>query len=164
LAGRISFIKDNYNTYSEFAGQTMQEIFSQEQLGEAIKKEVETFETTIFINDGNGKFHCKKLPVEIQFAPVMDILVGDYDLDGRSDLVLGGNFYSVKPSMGRYDASFGWYLKGDGDGNFTVFSPKQSGLDISGEIRKIRELKIKNKRYLVVGVNNQKIVLFEMEN
>ena len=164
LAERISMIEDNYNTYAEFAGQTLQEIFSEEQLQEAIKKEVETFETALFINNGKGKFEHRALPVEIQFAPVMDIMLDDYDLDGQTDIVLGGNFNSVKPSMGRYDASYGWFLKGMGEGEFSVFSPGQSGFNVKGEIRKIKEINIKDKKYLVIGVNNQKVVPFRLNN
>ncbi len=56
------------------------------------------------------------LPSEAQFSPVRDILVRDVNKDGITDLVLVGNDYAVRPSYGRYDASYGWCLPGKQDG------------------------------------------------
>ena len=164
LAGSISFIKDKYNSYSDFAGSTLQEIFPENLLDKAIVKEVETFESLVFLNDGDGFFKRIKLPVEIQFSPVMDMLFDDFDKDGIIDMVLGGNFNSVKPSIGRYDAGYGWYLKGKGNGYFTVMYPNYSGFNVTGEIRKIHNIKIKDNDYLLVGINDKEIVTFELNS
>ena len=44
----------------------------------------------------NGKFAIEKLPNTAQVSPVGDILVRDFDLDGKMDLALVGNDYSAK--------------------------------------------------------------------
>ena len=59
-----------------------------------------------------------------------------------------------------YDASFGCYLKGNGDGSFEFVPAKQSGLRLSGEARDFATLKIGKKRLLVVARNNAAMQVF----
>jgi len=56
------------------------------------------------------------LPIEAQFAPVNSILCNDFDNDGHLDLLLAGNEYQVEVMIGRYDASYGLLLRGNGKG------------------------------------------------
>ena len=42
------------------------------------------------------------------------ILCEDLDEDGVLDLLLAGNEYQADVMIGRYDASYGCFLKGDG--------------------------------------------------
>ena len=97
-----------------------------------------------------------------QFSPVRDILPGDFNKDGSPDLILGGNDYSVRPSMGRYDASFGWFLSGTGGSDFRTLLPSESGLKIKGDARKIVTLKVSGKQYIIAAVNNGEIQIFEL--
>jgi len=62
----------------------------------------------------DGTFELHALPVEAQFAPIYASLAGDFDGDGKIDLVTAGNFSGVTPLEGRYDASYGLLLHGDG--------------------------------------------------
>ena len=68
--------------------------------------------TCYFENMGNGKFVKHILPVEAQFSPVNAIICDDLDNDGIKDLLLAGNEYQMEVMMGRYDASYGCFLKG----------------------------------------------------
>ena len=52
--------------------------------------------------------------MEAQFAPVTAIVADDFDGDGRTDLLLAGNEFGIPPLFGRYDASYGLLLHGDG--------------------------------------------------
>jgi hypothetical protein len=57
-------------------------------------------ETVVLINQGNGKFAIKRLPLEAQLTPIYAICVDDFDQDGIKDIILGGNLYGVKPEAG----------------------------------------------------------------
>ena len=111
------------------------------------------FESCVFSNNGDGTFKIKELPKIAQISPVRDIAFHDYNLDGQLDLVLVGNNYSVRPSIGRYDASYGWCLLGENHG-YSTMMPTESGLRINGDARKIIPIEVMGKQYLVTAVNN----------
>src|SRR2546422_11588931 len=80
-------------------------------------------------------FRSHALPTEAQFAPIYASLAGDFDGDGRTDLVTAGNFSGVTPVEGRYDASYGLFLRGDGHGQFAAVAMERSGLAIEGQVQ-----------------------------
>ena len=108
--------------------------------------------------------HGSALPAEAQFSQVRDILVQDFNKDGIMDLALVGNDYAVRPSYGRYDASYGWCLLGNKDGNFEALMPVKSGFIVKGDARRIAPVTINGKQYIVVTVNNGNLHLFKRIN
>jgi hypothetical protein len=157
---QMPFLKKKYLLFSEYAEQSVSDIFTPEQLQNTVKLEANNLQSAVFLNDGKGNFEMKPLPVEAQFAPVYAILAEDVDSDGKTDLVLGGNFYRSKPEVGIYDGSYGWFLKGDGKGSFAAQTPSQSGFFVKGEIRSLLNLKTKKSKLLLVGKNNQGMEVF----
>jgi hypothetical protein len=162
LASQIGGLEKQYPNYSDFGGKTAEDIFGENLLQQSIIKKAVLFESCIFLNNGDGTFKVKKLPVEAQFSPVRDILVRDINEDEKPDLILAGNDYAVRPSLGRYDASFGWCLLADPSDCFKVLMPVQSGLKIKGDARKIRQIEIAGKPFLVAAVNNGELQVFNM--
>jgi hypothetical protein len=160
LISQMPQMKKKYLKFSSFKEQAIADIFTPEQLKGAIKHEAVRLETTLFLNDGKGGFSTGQLPLQAQLSPVFAILPEDFDGDGKVDLLLGGNFYNAKPEAGRYDASFGCFLKGNGDGSFAFVPAKQSGLRLSGEARDFATLKIGKKRLLLVARNNAAMQVF----
>jgi hypothetical protein len=78
------------------------------------------------------------------------------------DLVLAGNNYVVRPSYGRYDASYGWCLLGDTTHNYRALMPVESGLIIKGDARKIVPIDVAGKHYLVATVNDGDLQIFQL--
>jgi hypothetical protein len=74
------------------------------------------------------------------------------------DILLGGNQYRVKPEMGRYDASYGALLLGDGNGKFACVPARSNGLSIDGEVRDIIAIKSGKRTVLVCSRNNNSVV------
>ena len=161
LAGQITGLNKKYPVYSDFGGKTPLDIFGKNLLDQSIVKKSVLFESCLFINNGNGIFEIRKLPVMAQFSPVRDIMASDFNLDGNMDLILAGNDYAVRPSYGRYDASYGWCLLSDTAHNYRTLMPVESGLKIRGDARKILPVKIAGKQYLVAGVNNGNLLIFQ---
>jgi hypothetical protein len=162
LSGQIAGLEKKYPNYSDFGGKTARDIFGKEAIDQSSKKSAVLFESCVFLNNGNGTFKISKLPVEAQFSPVRDIIIRDLDSDGKQDLILTGNDYLTNPSYGRYDASYGWCLRGDGMCNYKALMPGESGLKISGDGRKIIPIEIKGKHYLVSAVNNGDMQIFQI--
>jgi hypothetical protein len=162
LVALLPSLKGKYLKYDRYKEQTIDDIFTSSQLKKAIKLEAYNFESSIFLNNKNGTFNRKPLPIEAQFSPVYAINYNDLDGDGKKDLLVAGNFYEAKPEVGIYDANYGLVLKGDGNGNFTPLSPGKTGITVKGEVKNVVEIKRKDgTRKLIFILNNQAPVIYK---
>lgn len=163
LVKQIPSLKKKYLKYETFKDETITDIFSPEQLKDALELKAFEFSSSVALNNGKGQFTLAPLPLEAQFSPMFGIEVGDFDKDGLVDLVTGGNFYKVKPEVGRYDATYGLFLKGDGKGKFRAIPAQESGIHVEGEIRDIISLKTGNDSVLIFSRNNDAVKVYRME-
>lgn len=161
LVGQIPQLKKRYLKYRDFAEQRVEDIFTPAQLQNALKYEAKEMRSCILINEGKGKFSLKPLPVEAQVSPAYGLLVKDFDGDGNLDILMGGNLYGVKPEIGRFDSSYGLYLRGNGKAVFTPVPARDSGLRLEGEVRDFQVIKIRGKEVLLVARNNEPLQVFE---
>jgi len=161
LERQINGLKERFPKYSDFGGKTVRDIFGEDAVNHAMVKKAVLFESCLFLNDGQAHFNIRKLPVFAQFSPVRDILAEDMDHNGTIDMVLAGNDYTARPSLGRYDASFGWVMPGKGNHRFSMLRPVESGLKINGDARKICSVQIAGDEYIIVSVNNGNLQIFK---
>ena len=164
IAGRdelvrlIPQLRSKYPSYAAFGASGIEDIIPATELARAAVLEAREFATSVALNMGNGTFELHPLPTEAQFAPVYAALADDFDRDGHVDLLLGGNFYGVTPVQGRYDASYGQLLRGDGTGRFDVVDLDASGLVIEGQVRHMATIKgPRGERLIVVARNNDRV-------
>jgi len=163
LVMQMPSLKKKYLKYSDYKNQTIQNIFTPEQLQGTVEQKVYTTQTSILLNQGSGQFKLVPLPVQAQFSPVYGLCVEDFDGDGNPDILMGGNFYRSKPEVGMYDASYGLMLKGDGKGNFQPLSAAQSGFFVKGEIRDMIPIQIGKRSMVIVAKNNAPVEIFEIQ-
>jgi hypothetical protein len=159
LVAVLPYLKKKYLRYEHYKEQTIHDIFSKEQLNKATRLEAYQMRSMVFINNKKGVFESRPLPVPAQFSVMYGMAITDYDKDGNTDLLMGGNFYQSKPEVGIYDASYGLLLKGDGKGNFTALTPQQSGICIKGAIRDILPINIGKRKVMLIAKNNDRIQL-----
>ena len=131
-----------------------------DQLKAARMLQANTFASAIARNDGK-RFLLEPLPIAAQLAPVNAVIAADFDHDGHLDLLLGGNFFGVPPAQGRYDASHGVLLRGDGHGRFVSMDAPHSGLEIDGQVRRMREVRTPNGSLVAVARNNDRLLLLQ---
>jgi hypothetical protein len=161
LEAQLPMLKKKFLHFNEYAGKTMEEVFTPEQLQHARVLSVNETRSCVFINDGKGNFGKQALPLMAQLAPVFGALPADLNGDGITDLLLAGNFYGLKPQTGRLDASYGVTLLADGKGHYTFTPSAASGLLVKGEARDIKTIAAANgTHYIVVAMNNQPLYLF----
>jgi hypothetical protein len=168
LMGRDDFVKampqlrSKYDSYAKFGAARVEDIFPSDQLDNATVLEAHLFASSVALSKGDGTFDLQPLPMEAQFAPVYATLADDFDRDGHADILLGGNFSGVTPLRGKYDASYGLLLRGDGTGRFAAVSLEESGLVIEGEVRDMKALRHAGAgRVVVVARNNDRLQILQ---
>lgn len=158
LIMQLPYLKKKYLRFKNYQDQQISDIFAPEQLEKAKVLQAHTFETSVWLNVGD-KFEKRVLPIEAQFSPVYAICVQDFNDDGNTDILIGGNLYRAKPETGIYDGSRGLLLFGCGDGSFESISSKESGVNIKGEVRAFSEVMYRGMKVIIVGKNNDLIEL-----
>jgi hypothetical protein len=163
LTDQLPSVKKLTLKHEDFAQKTIQDLFPPDLLEKSLVKTINYAASCIAVNEGNGKFTVHKLPLMTQLSCINSILCTDVNRDGFTDLVMGGNCFGFLPQFARMDASFGHVLLNNGKGGFTGLPGRQSGLELTGVIRDIKEIPAKNGRYLLVLQNNEMPVLLRMK-
>jgi hypothetical protein len=162
LAGQVPSIKKKFLLNKDYAHATADDIFQGKGKEGLLKLHCNETRTCYFENTGNGKFVKHVLPVEAQFAPVNAIICEDLDDDGYKDLLIAGNEYQAEVMTGRYDASYGLFLKGDGK-KFIPVPAVKSGFMVRGDVKDLALLKSPtNKNLILAAVNNDSLRVFSI--
>lgn len=163
LARRMPSFKKRFLRNTDFANADLSRLFPDEMLKNAIDLHCNELHSCWFENLGNGKFRKHILPAEAQFAPVNAIVAHDLDGDGKVDLLLAGNEYQAEVMTGRYDASYGLYLKGRGDGNFQPVDRISDGIFIKGDVKDLQLIKNAAGDWLILAaVNDDRLRVFRV--
>jgi hypothetical protein len=164
ISREMPFVKERFATYRAFGSASVEEI-----LGARFKEvkflEANTLDSMVFLNRGDH-FEARPLPAEAQFAPAFGVCVSDFDGDSHQDIFLTQNFFGVKPEESRYDGGVGLLLKGNGKGEFSAISAKNSGIQIFGQQRgcAAADFDGDGKIDLVVTQNNGATKLYRNRN
>lgn len=173
LQKQMPTIKKKFVKFTDYAGKKINEVLDEDQLKQALRKEVFTGATALLINNGNrtggserAKLTFQPLPTEAQLSPVCGVVFTDYDRDGRTDLLLAGNFFDVLPEIGRYDANYGLVLRNRGKAtkgtvNYEAINPTRSGFFVRGQIRQMTQLA---QGQIVLAKNNDRAQVFTLNN
>jgi hypothetical protein len=164
LEESMPFLKKQNLKHAVYAVKSVQELIPAEVLRKAIVKEFNYSASCIAINNGNGKFVVKKFPPMVQLSSVNVIHSIDVNNDNMPDFITGGNLFDFQPQLERLDASLGDVLINDGKGNLERLEPKQTALEIRGELRDIAEIHGKNKRYILIAQNDEMPLLYMLNN
>ncbi len=162
LNGQSPLFRSKFNSYEGFAKADINTLFSDKELENA-KTLTGNYDRSIYLeNLGNGQFNPIELPWETQMAPINSIAIVDYNKDGYDDVLLVGNDYGNEVFIGKYDASNGFLLQGDGKGNFEIVDIQKSGFITQGDTKDITLVKnVKgNDPYIIVSQNRGPIKAF----
>lgn len=163
LQDGLPFLKKQNLHYTAYAQKTVQELFTSEQLKNAVVKKIDFMSSIVAIHSGNGKFTVQPLPETVQLSSVKTIATADINKDGFTDLIVGGNEFNFQPQLGRLDANTGLVLVNDGKGNFKVLSPEASGIDLKGMVRDIASISVKGEQHFLFLQNDELPVLFRIK-
>jgi enediyne biosynthesis protein E4 len=155
-------LKKKYLSYQKFANAEFKDFFSQQLIDNSLIYTATTLESVYIENLGQNSFNISPLPKQSQFSTVNTILVDDFNNDHHLDLLLGGNFFRSNIQIGRYDASYGNVLLGDGKGSFIALPNSKTGISWRGPVRKIVPIQIGKTSYDVVITNNDSIKFIKL--
>lgn len=159
LTAQLPALRKNILKYEEYAGKTYDALFSPEIREQAFSYQAEHLQSSILWNDGTG-FRLTSLPPEAQISPMFGIVADDLNGDNIMDIWLGGNFYGLKPQVGRHSSGRGVFLAGLGGENFQYVSHIKSGIYTPGEVRDAIIVQQGQNKTLVVGRNNDNLLVF----
>ena len=158
LASQVVSLKKKYSSYKSFAGQTIEQILSKEQLESSQKLKVSTLKTGYLRND-SGVFTFVPFNRDFQVAPVLTFCKFDFDNDGEDDILAAGNYFGVQPFHGRLDSFTGALIK-DAD---HILPGDQIGLNFAQKsIRQLNVISFKGSHYLLATPNNEEIQRYQL--
>jgi hypothetical protein len=161
MVNQIGVLRKKFPDYASYSTATLTDIFSPGDLKGAVVLSATELRTVFFKNTGS-RFEKHLLPQEAQFAPVYAIEVFDYNRDGNPDFLLAGNQSANCVKIGVIDANYGQLFEGDGRGNFKYIPQLKSGLSLTGDVKSLKFLTIRGRRYLLAGINNYGVVTYRM--
>ncbi|SIP92919.1 VCBS repeat-containing protein [Maribacter ulvicola] len=158
LSSQLVSLRKNFNTYSSFAGKSMEEILGENMLSNAAVLEVHTLSSG-YLQNNDGEFTYVPFNYKLQLAPIMAFLEFDFNGDNKTEVLATGNYFGVKPYHGRFD-SFPGVLIEDST-KFTLAN--KLGLDLTGKsIRGMNIINFNNNKYLLLTFNNEAAEVYKI--
>lgn len=158
FADQVPAIKKQFLHHTDYAKATCDDIFKGRPKDSLTRFTCTETRSCWFENLGGGQFKRHFLPQEAQFAPVNAIICDDLDGDGVTDLLLAGNEYQTDVMTGRYDASYGCFLKGIAGRNFLAIPPTRSGFIVCGDVKDMALIRsAKGQKMVIIGINNDSL-------
>ena len=81
----------------------------------------------------------------------------------KRDIIISGNLYGSEVETPRADASYGLFLKGNGEGDFKSISPKESRLYVMGDVKSSSLITLfGNNTGIIFAKNKNTLQLFKI--
>lgn len=158
FADQVPAIKKQFLHHADYAKATFDDIFKDRPKNSLRRYTCTETRSCWLENLGGGRFKRHVLPQEAQFAPVNAILCDDLDGDGVTDLLLAGNEYQNEVMTGRYDASYGCFLKGIAHKDFLAVPPARSGFVVRGDVKDMALIGgAKGRKMVIIAINNDSL-------
>ena len=149
LVGQLPAFRKRFNDYASYSRASLDDLLTSEEKESAAKLTMVQMQSCFVRNDGN-RFVLQSLPIEMQIAPVFAVAVLDVNGDGNLDIIAGGNLTGTRSRTGKMTGNTGFVFLGDGQGGFDCVSPSETGLQWTGDVRKI----VVDGETMIVGINN----------
>jgi len=159
LSSQIVSLRKKFNSYSKFAGKSINEIFEDYVLKESSILEVQELRSG-YLENSEGEFEFVPFGDELQITPLLSFLKHDFDKDGNDAILVGGNYFGVKPYHGRFGSFLGALIKNKDD----IILGNKIGLDFAQKsVRHLNIINLKNRSYLLATVHNDSVQVYRIE-
>ncbi len=161
LVKQIPSIRKKYNTHAQYGEATVSDMFTEEELSDALILSANSMQSVILENLGNGKFKFIPLPKQAQLAPIYGILPFDVDTDGKLDILLIGNDFGVELQQGRADAFYGLALMNKGNFQFEAIASQRSHFFVPHAGIGLVDVMVNNQALILATQNNEALKVFQ---
>ncbi len=158
MASQLVFLKKKFNRNSDFAGKDITEILEEEQLAKATVLNVNELRSGVLKNE-NGSYTFVPFEKELQIAPITAFATFDFDGDKKPEVLVGGNYFGVKPYHGRFDSFPGALIN---DENNVLLGDEIGLRFMNKSIRHLDIISLNNQSYLLVTINNDQAQLYQI--
>ncbi|MFC2109142.1 VCBS repeat-containing protein [Bacteroidota bacterium] len=159
---QVPSLQKNIKSYKQFASLSLGGIYGETTLKKAVHFTTHTLETKLLRNNKGKSFEWQALPKQVQFGPSLGTEVADVNNDGYKDIIGVGTVYEAEVETIRYDASKGYVLLGDENGQFT-YKTEMSGFT-SKQSKAIQKISIKGEDCFLLLNKNSKIEVVKFIN
>lgn len=149
----------DFQTFQSFASASLQDIYTEPALAQALRFEVNELRSGVLLNDGHGRFEFTPLPALAQISPGFGLSVLHLNDDQYPDLVMLQNHYTPQRETTRMSAGLGVVLLGDGQGGFNAVWPANSGLIVPGDGKSLAVTLTRDGRFRLLAAQNNDTVL-----
>jgi len=157
ILSQVPSLKKSIMYYKDFAVMPIAQFFTEKNPSYL---EIKELRSVLFLSEGQ-KFRKVPLPLQARFDPIYALHISDLDGDGIEDILTGGNLYKVKPEFGRFDASSGWFFKGQlGLNGYSL--TEGISLGIKGQIRDIKEITAQGKKLIFFAKHEAELEIVEI--
>jgi len=151
-------VADRLQNYHTYASAVLTEIYPFEKLASARRLQANCMDSSLFLNDGTGRFTRTALPRPAQISPGFGIVLRDVDLDGRPDCYVVHNHFNPMEEVGEMASGLSQLLlnTGEVESLFRAEGSAESGLEVPGDAKSLGAGDLDGDGLVdfVVGVNS----------
>lgn len=157
LTGQMIQLRKGFESYTDYAGLTIEEILGKEALEQAQLLEVNELRSGYLRNDKDS-FEFIPFDFLLQQSPITAFQKDDFLGTGNPQMLVGGNYFGVKPYHGRFDSFPGALIISENQTELT----SEMGLNFSNKsVRSLDTFDMEGQKYLLVVYNDDKAEMFQ---
>ncbi|MFM2441798.1 MAG: hypothetical protein RL449_439, partial [Bacteroidota bacterium] len=144
--------------YKDYGKITQDDFLTEKEKAKASKLSFTENASMYIENLGEGHFKAKALPDMAQLSSMNGMQILDVNSDGYLDILYVGNNFANEVSMGRYDASNGGVLLGNGKG-FTY--AQNSGMMVPADAKSLVGIQVGSELAFIAMQNRGPMKVFK---
>ncbi|MFC4992318.1 hypothetical protein [Rubritalea tangerina] len=153
-------VSEQFKTYHDFASASLQDIYG-ERLDAAQQFVCNSMQSGVWINQ-QSSFFWLPLPWQAQLSPINAIASGDFDADGKIELILAQNHFSNWIETGLWRGTPGTHLEWNGS-HFQTLTFPQSGIFLPNDTKAIITLPNTQSTHILAAQNQGPLLLFSSQ-
>jgi hypothetical protein len=156
LSNQMPIINEKFETYTQFANSSLNAILGKENLDNSLKKEVSTFESSIFITSSKTD-SLIPFPIEAQMSKINTFGKINLTSNKKEEIIAIGNMFQTEPETPHNDASYGTILTIKNK-TYKALEASRTGLYAGLDSKDMKIITLANGKQLIIITNNNNAI------